>query len=36
MKLNELNTDITFLMDDKNPDFYKSTEAIDIYENLRR
>ena len=34
MRLNELNNDVVFLTDNKNPDIYISNEAVDSYQNL--
>jgi putative ubiquitin-RnfH superfamily antitoxin RatB of RatAB toxin-antitoxin module len=36
MRLNELNNDIQFLSDEKNPEIYNAPEAVDIYEKAKK
>lgn len=36
MRLNELNNDINFLNDEKNPELYKANEAVEIYDKVKK
>lgn len=35
-RLNDLNNDLGFLMDDKNPDIYVSSEGVDVNEKIKK
>lgn len=36
MRLVELNNDIIFFMDQKNPELYKSSQAVEIFDGVKK